>query len=259
MGFQDVTEKIVNFCGKNSQQIFTGCAIASTVAAVGVTYVEAPEIRNKIEFCKQEEVEWKECIKTLAPNVIPIALTAGSAVAFEMAACHAGTKKAVALTAAWELSETARRNYIATVKEKLGEKKEEEIRQEMHAKELSKLDKRGDSAPIVLSGSRQLWREEMTGCMFTSDYETIRSVVNSLNERMLSEHYIGLWELLCELGVHEDMMPKIAQEIGWNIETTGGIDICVDTTMVPDGAYKNEIIGTLDFYKRPEPRFQYFD
>jgi hypothetical protein len=259
MSFQDVTEKVVNFCGKNSQQILTGCAIASTVGAVGATYAEAPTIQKKIDYHKEAKSSWKTVLKDLTPNVLPIALTTGAAVAFEVAACHAGTKRAVALTAAWEISETARKNYIQTVREKLGEKKEEEIRQEMHAKEISKLDKKGNSAPVVLSGARQLWREEVTGCMFVSDYESIRAIVNDANERMLSEHYYGYWELLCDLGINEDMMPKIAQEIGWNIETTGGIEICCDTTMIPDGAYKNEIIGTLDFFNRPEPRYQYFD
>lgn len=257
MGFQDVTEKVVNFCGKNSQQILTGCAIASTIGAVGATYIEAPIIQEKIEYHKEEESSWKEVVKDLTPNLLPIVLTTGSAIAFETAACHAGTKRAVALTAAWEISETARKNYIEAVKEKLGEKKEEEIRQEIHKKELSKIEK--PSTPLIVSGARQLWRDEITGCMFVSDYETIRAAVNSLNQQMLSEHYIGYWELLCELGVNEDMMPKIAQEIGWNIESTGAIEIAVDTTIIPEGPYKNEIIGTLDFFNRPEPRYQYFD
>lgn len=259
MSVQDITEKVVNFCGKNSQQILTGCAIASTMGAVAATYVEAPTIQQKINYHKEANSPWKETIQDLAPNILPIVLTTGSAVAFEAAACHAGTKKAVALTAAWEIAETSRKNLVQAVKDKFGEKKEEELRQEMHAKEVAKLTSTGASQPIVLSGARQLWRDEVTGTMFVSDYESIRAAVNNLNEQMMSEHYIGYWEFLCELGVHEDMMPKVAQDIGWNIETTGGIEICVDTTMIPDGPYKNEIIGTLDFYNRPEPRYQYFD
>lgn len=259
MSIQDITEKVVNFCGKNSQQILTGCAVASTLGAVGATYVEAPTLQEKIKFHKEENSKWQYALRDMAPNLLPIVLCTGSAVAFECAACHAGTKRAVALTAAWEISETARKNYIQAVKEKLGEKKEEEIRQEVHNKEISKLDKRADNVPMVLSGARQIWREEMTGTMFCSDYETIRAIVNDANERMISEHYYGLWELLADLGVNEDLCPKIAQEIGWNIETTGGIDICVDTTMITDGPYKGEIIGTLDFFNRPEPRYQYLD
>lgn len=257
MSIQDITEKVVKFCGKNSQEILTGCAIASTVAAVGATYVEAPTIQKKIEKHKEANSSWKEVTKDLAPNIIPIALATGSAVAFETAACHAGRKKAIALTAAWELSETTRKNYIQAVKNKLGEKKEEEIRQEVHAKEVSNLPNRNST--LIVSGAKQIWREEMTGCMFMSDYETIRAAVNSANERMISEHYYGLWELLCDLGVNEDMMPKIAQEIGWSIDGTGGIEICCDTTMIPEGPYKGEIIGTLDYFNRPEPRYQYFD
>lgn len=256
MSVQDVTEKIVNFCGKNSQQILTGCAIASTLGAVGTTYAEAPEIQRKINYHKEANSPWKTVLKDLAPNVLPIALTVGSAVAFEMAACHAGTKKAVALTAAWETEKVFRENYVQAVKDKLGEKKEAEIRQEMHQKEISELK---TSSPIIVSGTKQIWREEMTGCMFESDYETIRSVVNSLNYSMMSEHYMGLWELLCDLGVKAENQPKIAQEIGWNIDTTGGIDIIVDTTLIQDGPYKGQIIGTIDYYTRPEPRYQYLD
>ncbi len=141
-GLKKLGNAACNFLAKNGTTILTVAGIIFEGMALYEMYQAAESIKQDLEEVDVENNTLpQKVIKqagAVAPDAArPLALfLLGSAC---IGVAHrADTKQIAALTTTYELSETARREYISKVKEKLGEKKAKEIEDDYYIQQSQK-------------------------------------------------------------------------------------------------------------------------
>ena len=168
---------------------------------LGCKYDHEPIPTKPQKFVKQA--------KALAPVVAPTVLwfTFGSGCI--VAAHKANTKKVAALTTAYELSETYRREYVSKVKQKLGEKKAKEIDDEFYQEQAEKNMPAGprDGAICLTGHGDQLYFDEGSSRFFRASPQWLEKCKVDISHEVfintfasVNDFYYILGIPTCELG-----------------------------------------------------------
>lgn len=168
---------------------------ASAMAVTG-----APEYET--DFKTKVKLAWKCFIPTLAIGAVSAVCIIG--------ANRISTQRAAALGAAFAATESTLRLYGDKVREVVGERKAEEIRQEVAA---SKIEHVPGSNTVVMTGKGEtLVFDTFTGRYFKGDVEMIRRAENTINFRLVNGTFVSLNEFYGEIDVPGI---KIGDDIGW--------------------------------------------
>lgn len=213
---------------KHSPEILTGLGIAGMITTTVLAVKATPKALELIEDRKDEldiypteKLSLVETVKATWKCYIPAAVTGVTSIACLIGASSVNYKRNAALTAAYNLSATALKEYKEKVVETVGEKKEKAIRDKV-AEEQIKKEPVNQSAIIVSGNGNTRCFDTITKRRFISDIETIRRIVNDLNARMINgEDYISLNEFYYEVGLDGT---SIGDELGWNV-CNGMIDV----------------------------------
>lgn len=232
--FKDIRVAI----SKHSPEILTGLGIAGMVTTTVLAVKATPKALDLIEDRKEEldlhpseKLHPVEVVKASWKCYIPAAITGVSSVACLIGASSVNARRNAALATAYNLSTTALAEYKEKVIETIGEKKEQVVRDKVAEEQLKK-EPVNQSAIIVSGKGNTRCFDTITKQRFTSDIETIRRIVNDLNERMINgEDYISLNEFYYELGIDGT---SIGDELGWNI-TRGKIKVDFNAQLDSDG------------------------
>ena len=207
MKVKDIVNQVKVFTKKNSPEILTGLGIAgmvtTTVLAVKAT-PKAIQLIEKEEECKGEPLTATEKVKACWKCYVPAVISGAGSIACVVGARNVNAKRNAALTAAYQLSQTA-----------LSEYKEKVVRQKIAQ---DKIDKKpvSNSEVIVTEKGNTLFFEPLSGRYFKSDIESIKRVINELNRRMVGgEQYISLSEFYIEIGLSTT---QISDELGWRVD-----------------------------------------
>ena len=191
------------------------------------------------------ELPMKEKVKHVWPlYVAPISVGATTITAIVMAN-HAASKKIAALAVASGISDRALQEYKAKVVEKLGEKKEVAIRDEIAQDRVAK-------APItnevlVIGAGDVLCFDMMTGRYFQSTVEKIRQAENKINFDILNHVYASLSSFYDELGIPPT---PYSDTVGWN-GLTDRFEVQFSTVLSPD----NRPCIAIDFSTPPQAEY----
>lgn len=250
MDFQVMLRNGVRTLDRNSPTILTAIGVAGlvttvayaikgTINAVDILHQEAEFRLEDWEkktgkdrsiypdeiFTTQEIVEltWKQYIPMAGMGIVTMACMIGSN--------HISLRRNAALVSLLSLAESAAREYQAKVVEKLGEKKEEQIRGEINQDTVNKNPPPEKQSILVVNKGQNLCFDKLSGRYFFGDMVTISRIVNEFNHRLLSEMQITLNELYSDLG-----LPPIdmGAQTGWDIEK-GMVDIFFSANLSPDG------------------------
>lgn len=205
------------FLGDNSPVILTGIGVVGTVTTAvltGKASFEAARIlddKRDIWRCLEEEpplrtkagLVWKLYI----PPVLSTCVTVG-AIIF---ANRISTRRAAALAAAYTVSEKAYSEYKDKIVEKIGEKKEQEARDEIAQDKVTRTPPSNDI--LITSGGQELFLESYTGRYFFSDMETLRKAENDINRNIRNNDYASLTDFYNLIGLQDT---TISDEMGWN-------------------------------------------
>lgn len=158
---------------------------------------------------------------------VPAAATGAVTIACIICANHVSTRRTAALASAYSITQEAFQEYKTKVVEKLGEKKEQGIRDEIAQ---SKVDKTPPSSVVVIGQGEQLCLDGHSGRYFLSTLEEIKKAANDTNYQILSFDYASLTEFWDRLG-----LPKTAEsdEVGWNVDCK--LEIEIGHAISPDG------------------------
>lgn len=216
----------------NSPTILTGLAVAGTVATaifagraayLAATIIE-DEAKNRqyknMPFDLEDKVQmtWTLYIPSVGMGVTTIVCI--------ISANRIGSKRAAAMAAAYTLSEKAFTEYKDKVVEKLGEKKEQAVRDEIQQ---DRVNRNPVSEVIIVSGE-QLCYDSHSGRYFQSDMESVKKAVNDLNYRILSDNYASLSDFYHLLGLEPT---SVSDEVGWNVDKL--LEIHFTSTLAKDG------------------------
>lgn len=203
---------------KHSPGILIGIGIAGMVGASVKAVMDTPKAMKLIEEKKKELNKEKltpvETVCTAGPVYIPAIITGGLGIAAILGGNSVNVKRNAVLATAIGLKDTALKELKTATIETVGEKQAEAIQDKM-AK--NRLDNSGySSRDIIVTGKGKThFYDAVTDTPFDSDMEAVKSAINKINYRLMSEMYISVNELYYELGIKQ---LNLGDDIGWHID-----------------------------------------
>lgn len=228
------TEKLVV---DNSPSILTALAITGVVTTAiltGKATFRAAEILAEERVARDGRdktpcITTQEKVKILWKNYIPAASAGVLTIACVVGANHIGTRRAAAVAAAFTISERAFEEYKDKVIERIGEKPEQKIRDEIAQAEIDRTPYVNN--PVVVVGDGQvLCFDAFSGRYFNSTMETLRKAENDINFQILHNMYATLDEFYELIGLKSTLT---SQEVGWNTQNL--MDLRHSAVMSDDG------------------------
>lgn len=203
---------------KHSPEILTGIGIAgmitTTVMAVRATPKALILIEEKKEELEVQELKPVETVKAAWKCYIPSAMVGGVSVMCLVGASSANLRRNAALATAYTLSETTLKEYQEKVVEKIGEKKEQEIREDIAKDKIEKAQIKSSEIIVTEKGNTRCI-DSYSGRMFFSDIDQLKRVANEMNRRMRYDDYITLNEFYHEIGLDDT---ELGDVLGWHID-----------------------------------------
>lgn len=210
---------------ENSTTILTGVGIVGTVSTAVLTGRASFKAAEIIQNDKEErlagltspEVDFKPLSKTekfqlVWPHYIPpVALGAATITSIVMAH-RISSKKLAALAVASTLSERALQEYKTKVVEKLGDRQETAIRDEIAQDNVTS---NPPSAQVIIAGSGDvLCFDSLTGRYFNSTIENIKAAENKVNYEIIHFDTCSLSTFYDEIGL---LPTDYSDMVGWNV------------------------------------------
>lgn len=225
MAIADLARNLERFTIANSPVILTAVAVTGTVTATvlagkasfkAATLIAEEESQRKLEqkiglaedFVPMDAQEKAKLVWML---YIPAASTCVTTIAAIICANQIATRRAAAMAAAYSLSEKAFGEYKDKVVEKIGEKKELAVRDEL-AQERVAANPPSNQVVMVNSGD-VLCYDQHSGRYFQSDMETLKKAQNDTNYRLLNDGYVSLNDFYDRVGL--EILPT-GEELGWS-------------------------------------------
>jgi Family of unknown function (DUF6353) len=208
----------------NSPVLLTGVGVIGTIATAvlaGKASFKAARILDE-----ERETELKEDVKQVWTLYLPAIGSGVITVASIVASNRIGTRRAVALAAAYSVSERAFADYREKVVERLGHGKEQAVRDEIAQDRVD----RAPSSQVVIGTGKVLCFESITGRYFESDMESLRKAQNDLNQMILHHSYATLSDFYELIGLPATVY---SMEIGWN--TSELCELKFSTCLAEDG------------------------
>lgn len=188
--------------------------VGATISAIKATSVSVRQIDKATEE-KGEKLSAKEIIKACGKNYIPTALataTGVTALVIGGRGYHTRYKSVAALLAA---TETSKKQLEEVVLEKFGEKKFEEVQNEVAKKQLE-TDPVSKSSVYSTGKGTTLCKDSLSGRYFRCDIEQIKRGLNAFNERLLKCECLDYNELFYCIDPRMEEI-SFGGDVGWNI------------------------------------------
>lgn len=238
---------------KHSPEILTGLGIAgmitTTVLAVKATPKALDLINDRKDELETEKLPPIEVVKTAWKCYIPATLTCVTSTACLIGASSVHLKRNAALATAYKLSESAISEYKDAVIDKIGEKKEQTIRDKV-AEEKMKKNPVSSSEVFITEKGNTLCYDTISGRYFKSDIDRIKRAENAINKQLLDEMYVSLNDLYDELDLDHT---KLGDELGWKIDD-GLVELYFSSQLADDGTP----CVVMDFTRAPKYNFSNF-
>ena len=240
--FQGIAKRVRAY----SPEILIGIGISgmiySTVMAVKSTPKAMILVKKKKKELKKNELKPVETFKAAFKCYIPSAVITVLSVSCIMAASNINHKRNAALATAYSLSESALKLYQEKVIETIGEKKEQQIRDEVAKEQITQNPVTKNEVIITESGNT-LCYDSLSGRYFKSDIEKLRKAVNELNHSMLANMSASLndyYDLINLKGIPH------GERLGWNANRAL-VELTFSAQLAEDGVP----CLVVDFQERP--------
>lgn len=245
-------ENLNNFRVKHEPEILMGTGIAGLLVSTGLAVratIKATKVCEKKKFEENKnKLTFKEVFKSTWKFYVPTAVGIIVSVPCIIAGNRVSTKRTAVMAAAYTLSKSALDEYQAKTKELVGEKKEQEIREEVVKEKAKQIE----SKEIILSGDDdlQLFLEPITGRYFKSTWNTIKEACNDLNERALgsSTGWYSLDDWFYKLGLESTMAGQL---LGWGTPFYGNSAGLMKIHMTTAKTKDNKACGAICYDVEP--------
>lgn len=257
--------KLKFLLNENSQTVLTAVSVSGTVMTAYLSgrasfkaadIIEHEELKRAsdarmeklrtagVESITPEELTNKEKVKLVWPSYIPAVTVGALTITSIIVANRISSRKIAALAVASGISERALQEYKAKVVEKLGERQDQKIRDEVAQ---DRVNKNPPSSQVVVTGDGQvLCFDMLTGRYFQSSMEDIKRAENKINYQLVHFMHASLTEFYDEIGLPPT---SYTDSVGWNLNHRMEIDFT--TTMSPD----NRPCLAIDFKNPPTANY----
>jgi hypothetical protein len=216
----------------NSPSILAALGVSGTIATgyfANKAGMAAARLIDKTESEFERSLDNKEKLELVWREYIPTGLTGTMAVSSIIAATAVGNRRTAAMAAAWALSDKALGEYKDKVVEKFGEKKEQDVRDEVVQDRVT--NNPPPSSSVIVGKGEVLCLELFTGKYFMSSMESLRKAQNDINAKLLREMYVPLSEFYYLLNIHE--RSTMSENVGW--EADRQMELEFSSALGPDG------------------------
>lgn len=225
---------------KNMPSILTGIGIAGFITSTVLAIRSTPKA---VEMLKKAKTN-KEKAKILAVQYGPSVIAAIGASAAVVEANHIHLQREAAFGTALTISECYAKRCRDKIIEEYGRDTLDEIEEKV-AKDVASSHELDGEANYNID-DRRVWFIDPFGRQWLAELETVKSVVNELNRRLLTEGWISVNEFNWELRL-PDM--ELGNELGWNLDT-GLIEPSYGSTLDKNG------VPCVVMSFRVDPRFK---
>lgn len=188
------------------------------------------------------KIEKFEAFKLVWLNYLPAATTGALSISAIVMSHRISSKRAAMLAAAYALNEGKLEEYQEKVKEKLGVKKEQEVRDEIAQDRVSQLSADGFAFANPLTG--KVWiMEAYTGRPFLSTIEEVKHAVNEINHNINKEGSARLSDFYDLIG-----LPHVSTSDYFGFTREDNMSLDWTTTASPDGSLA---VHVFDYVKHP--------
>lgn len=212
--------------------IIGGCVgvVASTVLLVSETVHTTKEVINE-EARRGEKLSKKDIFKLAWKRYIPgVSLEVLSLGSIIFGGCES-VKRLNAATMAYAISDRAYKELSEETKEVLGEKKAQDIHDQISKKKIDDNPLTSEDMVIDTGNGSTLCYDTISGRYFYSDIEILRRAENDLNRILRSDMYLSLNDLYSAIGLAG---VKLGEDLGWNIDK-GYLDFRFSSMLTQDG------------------------
>lgn len=203
---------------KQSPGILSGLGVIGFISSVVMVAKVAPKAEKIIEeasytptphFCIDNQLGFLDKVKLVAPIYAPTAGMILISTACIIASNHTYRHRYASLLALYSISEVAVGKWQAAALEEVGPRKFDKVKERV-------LGSEEDPPEILLVDEKKsLFYDGYLGRWFTTDsVETVRRIVNDLNEQLLKDDFVPLNDLYYALGC--DHVP-FGDDVGWNL------------------------------------------
>lgn len=222
----DMAKNVGKFTTDNSPVVLTaigvtGVVTTSVLAAKGG--MKAADILRDEDVTLTTQEKALKTWKCYIPAVSSGALTCTAIVA----STQIGNRRAAAMAAAYTLSEKKVNEYRNKVAEVVGEKKAEEISEQIHR---DNIEKTYSDDVVIMTNGDQLCYDSMSGRYFMSEMEALKYGMNRVNHQINNDGYASLNDFYDHIGLDRTAM---GEEVGWRSEKL--LDIHFTSTLAPNG------------------------
>lgn len=247
--------ELVKYISKNSPVILTGCAVAGTVAAVGLAiratkpaldHIRDEKIKHRdriiitdgderrdMELTEEEidsiQLKPTEVVKAVWKDYIPTGITLIGTTACIIGAHSINAKRTAAMAALYTMSESALKDYKEKAEEIVGRGKAEKIKDAIAEEDL-KRHPYDPTRPIILQQGDVMCFDRLTGRYFPSNMQKIKTAVAELNKRMAYGDRVSRNDFYYELGVDG---VEFGDDSGWSVENQ--IELEFTSSLMSDG------------------------
>lgn len=220
MTFHNIAKTIEKFAADNSPSILTAVGVAGTITTAYLSAKAALNARDVLIMDQRlrdmsevviDEPDVKKILKMTWKCYIPPVLSGAATITAIVFANHIGSKRTVAMTAAYTISEKAYTEYKDKVVEKIGENKERAIRDEIAQDRITRQPV--SSSEVLIAGNGEVMCfDAYTGRYFKCDVETIKKAQNDTNYQVLHDGYASLNDFYIRVGLPGT---SSGEEVGW--------------------------------------------
>jgi len=242
-----IADKLVHLVEDNSTTILTGIGVAGTVTTCVLAGRAGFKAANMLhaEWEDPENVPLAEKVKQVGPQFIPAAGCAVVTIAAVVYANRLSAKETAAMAAMYTMSDKTFQEYKTKVQEKLGQNKEQAIRDEVAQDRINR-NPPNNSTVIITGGGDVLCYDVVTDRYFNSTVENIKRAENTVNGEIANHDAVPLSRFYDAIGLRPT---PYTEEVGWNIDNR--CEVQFSTVLSPD----QRPCVSIDFARYPKADF----
>lgn len=257
---QSQFSKVKFLVNDNSTTILTGVGVTGTVVTAYLTgrasfkaaQILDEELKTREALYGANTNEFKQKELTLVQKVrytwrlyLPAAAVGTTTITSIIVANKVASKKIAALTIASGISERALQEYKTKVVEKLGERQDQKVRDEIAQDRVT--NNPPGSREVILAGTGEVLCYDMhTGRYFQSTIEEIKRAENQTNHELLNFMSASLSSFYDHIGLPST---TYTDTVGWNSNNL--IEVTFSTVLSPD----QKPCVAIDFVHPPVPDY----
>ena len=228
---------MAKFTSDNTPAILTAVGVVGTLTTAyltGKASFKAAQIlddqETRVIRDQEEPLTPREKLYFTWKLFVPPVAVGVATIASIIAANRVEARRASALVAAYAISERAFEEYKQKIVERLGDRKEIAIRDEIAQDRVTKNPPPPEMMVWDETSTSVLCCDLFTGRYFLSDVESIRRAENDINFQILGSFYASLSDFYDRIGLERTSM---SDDFGWNSDKP--LSLHIGTAMTPLG------------------------